>query len=545
MTGPRRISHADAEELISGSLTGDLTDDEARALDTHLAGCSRCRATADAWAGSRRLLSGVRHVSAPRDLGARVRAGVERGRFAPVPWWRRPGFAMTSVGALAAAVVALAVIVGIPRTPTPVASGSPSATASASTSSVSASPVASTSPLPPSPSGDATATAEPSVAPAPPAYRLEYAFDVPGDITQGTTITVVDGGSGSVVRSLHAGTDIVGGPPIQASLSPSGAWLALRIQLDAKGTEHLYAMALSGDTIVDLGETLPDPFSERMPWSPGDGAYLAFTLVDPANGDADVSIFDAAAGTVTQLTSGGSAYAGSWNLTSTADPVLWVSLAAGGGPTSYLVTIGAGGVVPERINPADDSGQSTSVDQYVANDTFVPLLSPDGQHVISWRGTMEATSSGWRMATGGSLRLTGPDPNGAGELLLPEMGTTLEHGFVAWSANSDAYAVWSIGAVGASLVPTVWLGHLSTSPSVLTDAQRLDRNDVPLDGTIRDVAVAADGRHVAITVSYPVAGDLAQPTAELRLVTRNFGTEADTVVTLGGDVWVGPAVYAP
>ena len=85
MTGPRRLSHDAAEELISASLTGDLTDAEAADLAAHLAACDRCTATAAAWADSRRVLSGVRHVAAPRDLGARVRTGIERGRFTPAP----------------------------------------------------------------------------------------------------------------------------------------------------------------------------------------------------------------------------------------------------------------------------------------------------------------------------------------------------------------------------------------------------------------------------------------------------------------------------
>jgi hypothetical protein len=60
------------------------------------------------------------------------------------------------------------------------------------------------------------------------------------------------------------------------------------------------------------------------------------------------------------------------------------------------------------------------------------------------------------------------------------------------------------------------------------------------------VALAPDGRHLAITVSYPLPGDLAQPVAELVLVTRYYDERPDETQVLGpADVWVGPGIYAP
>ena len=81
--------HEPFEELISASLSGDLTDLERQRLDAHLDGCAECRAALASYAEGRRIVAGLRHIAPPRDLGARVRAGIERGAFAPLPWWRR------------------------------------------------------------------------------------------------------------------------------------------------------------------------------------------------------------------------------------------------------------------------------------------------------------------------------------------------------------------------------------------------------------------------------------------------------------------------
>ena len=76
------------DELISASLSGDLTDAERAEMDAHLARCERCRATLAAFKSERRILSGLPVVGPPRDLSARVRAGIESGRLGQ-PWWRR------------------------------------------------------------------------------------------------------------------------------------------------------------------------------------------------------------------------------------------------------------------------------------------------------------------------------------------------------------------------------------------------------------------------------------------------------------------------
>ena len=76
--------HEPFEELISASLHGDLTEDERRRLDAHLDGCDQCRQTLAAFSDQRRIVAGLRHVAPPRDLGARVRAGVESAEHSVV-----------------------------------------------------------------------------------------------------------------------------------------------------------------------------------------------------------------------------------------------------------------------------------------------------------------------------------------------------------------------------------------------------------------------------------------------------------------------------
>lgn len=544
MTGPRRLSHDAAEELISASLTGDLTDGEAADLASHLAACDRCTATAAAWADSRRVLSGVRHMAAPRDLGARVRTGIERGRFAPVPWWRRPSIGIASAGALAAAALVMAVIIGLPKDSPPVASSSPLPTGVSPAPSTSGSPVASLSPVP---TGPVSASPEPSLAPAPPDYRIEYAFNAPGDISQGSAVKIIDQTSGAVVRTLAVGDQIVGGAPVDAQLSPDGTWLALRIFQDAKGTEQLYAVQLNGGAVTSLGETLADPFAARLQWSPEDGRYLAFTLVatgegaSPA-GSADVFIFEPNGGEITQVTASGDTYVGSWRCCGSGGSTLWVSRTEG----SYPLNVANDAAVPTGIVPGQDV-----FDGFVAHDAFVPLFSPDGTTVIFWQGVHERTDFGARFPGGGTVMVTSGDAFGqeadARQPLLTNFADPIGVASIAWGADSDGYAVWGVGRVDSEPDGrAVYFGHLSREGGTISNRQRLEEADLPDGAIARHVAIAPDGRHLAITASFPIPGELAQPVAELVLVTRNYDDRPDETQTLGpADVWVGPGIYAP
>ncbi len=132
MTVLRPGEHAD--ELISASLTGDLTEVERAALEQHLAGCARCRETLAAFRQERQLISGMRHLQPPADLGARVRAGIEAG---DLPWWQRRSTLVAVVGSLGAVAAGLlAVVVLSNLRPPPVAqqSATPSASFEASVS---------------------------------------------------------------------------------------------------------------------------------------------------------------------------------------------------------------------------------------------------------------------------------------------------------------------------------------------------------------------------------------------------------------------------
>ena len=223
--------HEPYEELISASLHGDLTPDERRRLDAHLDTCDQCRGTLAAFAEERRMVAGLRQYSPPRDLGARVRAGIE---VASVPWWRKPATIFTAVGgSLAAVAGALLALVVLNGTPGPQV-GQPSVTPGPSTPSPSVDqvPAPTTAPgtLPPfeSPApGETPAplpTPDPNATPNPmaqssPEPDLYVAMAGPTE-----ALTVVDPADGGEPVE-PADTPL--GPPIAAELSSDGGWLAM------------------------------------------------------------------------------------------------------------------------------------------------------------------------------------------------------------------------------------------------------------------------------------------------------------------------------
>ena len=112
------------DELLSASLTGDLTAEEQARLDRHLAECPRCRDELDAFTADRQALGSMRTPPAPRDLEARVRAGIEQ------PGSRRTWF-VGLAGSVATVAAAIAVVALIGRlsnepgsSPSPAPSGS-------------------------------------------------------------------------------------------------------------------------------------------------------------------------------------------------------------------------------------------------------------------------------------------------------------------------------------------------------------------------------------------------------------------------------------
>ena len=172
-------SHPD--ELISASLTGELSEVERRELQAHLASCPECRDTLEAFSQQRQLLTGLPITAPPRDLGARVRAGIGSGRFGP-PWWRRAGGLVAGVASLAAVAAAalLAVVLLNGR-------GNPTAQASASAS----------------PSNAATAAASASVSPVPSAAALPLSMQ-PGDLLYTQLSGPIDSSKLTVIESQSA-----------------------------------------------------------------------------------------------------------------------------------------------------------------------------------------------------------------------------------------------------------------------------------------------------------------------------------------------------
>ncbi|HEX2194434.1 MAG TPA: zf-HC2 domain-containing protein, partial [Candidatus Limnocylindria bacterium] len=206
------------EELLSAAVSGDLTGAERAAVDAHLLGCDRCRATLQAFSEERRLIGGMRHVAPPRDLGARVRAGIE-GRRAPAdPWWRRPGTlvaAFASLTTIAAALLAVVVFSDVQRGPTG-ATGEASASASASATQ--------TASLTPPPTTNPSVEDTPTPKPSAPTTALETGqvgyLQVDGQPQRELRLSFVNDATGTLTR-----LGPTGGPPVVAALSPTNEFL--------------------------------------------------------------------------------------------------------------------------------------------------------------------------------------------------------------------------------------------------------------------------------------------------------------------------------
>lgn len=530
------MNHVD--ELISASLSNDLTDAEREQMNAHLAHCEPCRDTLAAFADQRKLVSGMRHVPAPRDLGPRIRTGIETGRRPGVPWWRRPGGIVTIAASVTTAAVALllAVLIFKPNsTITVLNSPTTSASVQPSPSFIPTESVAAT-PVP---------SALPSVAPSPSA--------VPSGEPAGHFFYQLNDGAPtfSFVRG-DAATPIslpVYGMPANASLSPDGAWLAFRVDGDSSDLSQYYVLNMSDGTLTSLGESLPAAYGlgEELSWTP-DSAYLAYTLTSQ-DSKSDTWLFATAGASVQQLTNTGDAYSGSWM----ADDrhVLWVSRAASR-PTSYLVQVEGQGINP----PFDPSNAAVASQAGV----FEPLVAPDGKHVIFWRGTMGTPGGHWSFSEGGMPWMA--DVSDSGEVDFAnarQVFSSLAGGremfrgaSISWGPDSDAFAVWNAqwtGVPQGDRFPDstrVYFGHVS-NPELITAAETLDTPDTQGATVIIDVALAADGNHLGLTVqTAPGAeGGAYGPSAELRLITRGYGTDPDKIEFIGqGQTWSGPAVYA-
>ena len=124
---------------------------------------------------------------------------------------------------------------------------------------------------------------------------------------------------------------------------------------------------------------------------------------------------------------------------------------------------------------------------------------------------------------------------------------------ISWSSDGDAYAIWDAAWTGASQggdalqypdQRRVYFGHASDARG-LTRAHAIDEADLPTDTTVVDAKAGPTGEHLLVTVRYPLPGDLSRPRADLLLIERNTGSEADIVTDLGfnDEGWFGPAAF--
>lgn len=559
--------HDHFEELISASLAGDLSDAERAQLDAHLDSCAACRATLAAFADQRRIMAGLRHAAAPRDLGARVRTGIEGGAFSPIPWWQRPAVIFGGLGgglaAVAGALLALVLLNGSPDA-SQVGGGSESPVPSVSGASTSLAPT----PMPSGPVASepaASPTSAASVAPveASPEPDVYLAYTGPFD---NLLLTLRDGRTGATIRGLEAP-----GPPIAAELSPNGQFLAYITQLGESGMNEVWVthlgsdLALPGaseatriDTPLAEWETIPlgesvagSEFLERLEWSP-DSRYVAYALSAPDGGGTDVWMFVPASEELRQMTNIGSAYVGSWFSGGRGTSFLWVSVAAEQ-PVSYVLGFTDGAEIPAPGDPAEHA-------IFIA-DVFQPLMSPNGSLAIYWTGVMRQTGDEWTFVQGGApylaeARMFDQTFEFAEARPLFSDVTIARDAFtsaaIAWGADSDAYAVWRAQWSGIPQgsggehpnVNRVYFGHASDSRG-LTELHAIDEADIPEGASVVDVKVPT-GRHLLVTAREPIGGIMEAPRSRLILVTRNTGDVPDEVEFLpngSAEGWFGPAAY--
>lgn len=529
-----RLRGDHVDELISASLTGDLTDAEHVELDSHLVRCETCRNTLAAFTSERRILSGLPVAEPPRDLSARVRSGIESGRLAS--WWRRPGGLIgigASVAAVAAAILAVVVFNNLDLGPVGQQSGSPrpSVSAAASTS--------------------ASASIAPSVEPpAPPTFlgpgELGY-LSLTGAPLESLRLSFIDNATGA---SIDAGS--VSGPPIAASLSPDGQWLAYITQKGETGANEVWALHLIDGKVKHVGCSSAAPFTNRLAWSP-DSRYLAYTLVgvdlgadagcEAASDGADVWLLDTTTSERTQFTTAGNAYVAAFAADAGAgDPRLWVSFAMAE-PQSALLAVPDG---PGREAEEQAPG------------VFLPIFSPDGSRAIFWNGTMTLNGGSWHFSVGGmpqlsrDFRSAGPATPWAGtglfSDLVPVGGEAFVSGDFAWGPDSDLFAFWDGAWTGApqgadGTYPNqqdVYVGRVSGGLLGSASALAIVR---PSDAYLVAIAFAPDGTSVAVTLGLPSAGIGDPPSALLQVVPLDGGSPQAVGGGSEAPPWNGPAAY--
>jgi hypothetical protein len=526
------------DELLSASVSGDLTAAERRELNEHLAVCADCRATLDAYTTQRQLLSGMRQVQPPRDLAPRVRAGIESGRFG-APWWRRPGgifAAAASLATVGAAAVLAVILVGNLRTGPVASSSSPATSPSAATASESTAAT-------PTPEATPSPTVAPLLQPGETAY-----LSLSGTLGN-STLTLRRGDA--ALLTLRAPS----GAPVAAALSPDGRWLAWASRAGLKGTDAIWVTSLDGGTTAQLGETLPDPFASHLAWAPGEQALLAYTrLQDPNDPSAglDAYLYDPASSTATRVTATGSGFAGTFVRSGTARLELWVSVAAAD-PTSYLLDV-------SKLLAAGTAAQLPADAVSSAATAFQPIVNGEGTRAIFWRGQMAKAGDGWQFSQGGMPYLTTvtagvPDVSADAPQPLFDLvagQNAFASAAIAWGENGDDYAVWNAQWTGISAGPgsfptqnAVYVGRASSGQPVNAQSDAFQ----PSAGTIVSAALvdgaSGSASTLLVTVQTSAGGeasaDAPVATAELHEVT--FSPASDAAIG-PANAFNGPAVHA-
>jgi hypothetical protein len=431
------------------------------------------------------------------------------------------------------AVAVLSVVYFGHLLPAPVgqASGSPVASVS---SAPSASAVASTAPSV-GPSGSPTFLA---------AGQLGY-LELSGASLQPSKLSFINDATGA---SIDLGT--VSGPPIAASLSPDGQWLAYITRKGETGANEVWLLHLTNGKTVALGCSQGAPFTDRLAWS-ADGSYLAFTLItvdlgpssgcpadDGALGSADAWVYDAVNRERYRLTRSGNAYA--------------ASFMSGSNPATLLVSFAAESPWTEAVPLG---GDPTNLDRIVG--VFLPLLSPDGSRAIFWSGTMASSGGSWQFSRGGMPQLSG-DFRAAGPAspwlgtplftdLTPVGGEAFASGSFRWGADSMRIAFWNGAWTGApqsadGTYPSYSDLYLSTASALLSVVSRFAPG-LTDQGTVMDVTYSPSG-DVAITIGSPTAGIGDPPSATTTIFPTCCGGGSNRI---GGGVnpppWDGPAVF--
>jgi hypothetical protein len=559
----RSGGHEQYEELISASLSGDLSAAEQSELEAHLRDCVVCRATMSAFGEQRRMVGGLRHVEPPRDLNARVRGAIAAG--AALPWWRRPTAVIAAITGGAAVVAGALLALVIMNSDNPeVAQETASATPSIEVAS--ATPDTTPPPASGAPSATPVPTPTPIPDPTPPAaigygavnfLELTGTNEAPAVTLEGwdpRTQTETD----EPLLTIDGAT---GDPPVAAALSPDGEWLAYQTA-ELTGVNPITMVHFATGQTFDLGTT-PDGsvFSERMSWHAG-SRYLAYTRAEPDGSTGpNVWIFDTATQAIAQLTNSNNAYVGSFAPDDGSTAQLWVSTAAES-PTSRLLSIPTDAPVT-AVDPEQVSVQSQ-------NGVFQPLLSPDGERAIYWRGAMEQQDGDWWITSGGMLYVTG-EPVGGGpnwsteaavfpDLPIDQDAMTLAQ--VTWSYDSDWFAVWGVQWAGAALEDAsggefpddrkVYTARASEGGLIrvdqdswhlsLLDGDDLQVSDVAFIGPETDEVPS-----IAVSILETSAGESGEsPVATSRMIVTAAGGTQPSGVEIGADSdWAGTPMYIP